>query len=169
MKGMLAGFESEQALQLACERLAASQFGHVETYTPAPPDADAEASGSPLPLVMFVAGMLGFVGFFLLMTYADVRAYPLDIGGRPRFAWPAFVPIAFELGALCAMAAGFLGYFVTCRMPKYHDPLDECASFRAASRDRWFLAVRCENPERLVQARSALDPLDPISLEEFLE
>jgi hypothetical protein len=29
--------------------------------------------------------------------------------------------------------------------------------------------VRCENPERLVQARSALDPLDPISLEEFLE
>jgi Protein of unknown function (DUF3341) len=167
MKGMLAGFESEQRLRLALQRLAAAQFEHVETYTPAPPDAELEPTGSPLPLLMFVAGMLGFIGFFLLMTYADVRAYALDIGGRPDFAWPAFVPISFELGVLCAMSAGFLGYFVLCRMPQLHDPVDECESFRAASRDRWFVAVRSGAPQRLAQARTALEALQPSSIEEF--
>jgi hypothetical protein len=123
MKGVLAGFASAQALRDAVERLAAADVREIETYTPAPLDEDS--SGSPLPLVMFVAGMLGFIGFMALMTYADVYAYPLNVGGRPQFAWPAFVPIAFEIGVLCAMAAGFVGYFVVCRMPRIYDPIDE--------------------------------------------
>jgi hypothetical protein len=165
VKGLLAGFESEHALRQAVDRLAAAQVGGVDTYTPAP--FDEGVSGSPLPLAMFVAGMLGFIGFMLLMGYADVYAYPLDIGGRPRFAWPAFVPIAFEIGVLCAMGVGFLGYFVVCRMPRLYDPIDECHSFRMASRDGWFVAVRANDAEHLVRARAVLDPLHPASVEEF--
>jgi hypothetical protein len=187
--GLLAGFESPEALRAALERFAQSEWaGTVETYTPMPPDDYASeasagaassadggpvpaqrdpASGSPLPLAMFVAGMLGFVAFFLLMTHADVQAYPLDIGGRPRFAWPAFVPIAFELGVLCAMAAGFFGYFLVCRLPRLYEPIDECASFRAAMSDRWFLAIRCTDAARLADARSLLRALEPATLEEI--
>ena len=129
MKGVLAGFTSERALNRAVERLVAEKLKNIETYTPKPLNEEAEPTGSPLPLAMFIAGMLGFVGFLLLMTYADVRAYPLDIGGRPQFAWPAFIPIAFELGVLCAMGAGFFGYFWLCRLPKLYDPVDDCDSF----------------------------------------
>jgi hypothetical protein len=111
--------------------------------------------------------MLGFIGFFLLMTYADVSAYPLDIGGRPKFAWPAFVPIAFELGVLCAMATGFFGFFFVCRMPQLYDPVDECASLRRASRDGWFVAVRCDDLQRLAHVRTIIEPLRPASIEEF--
>src|ERR1700679_3254896 len=119
MKGVLAGFESAEALREAVERLAAAGVREIETYTPAPLDEDS--SGAPRPLVMVVAGMLGFIGAMILMTYADVYAYPLNVGGRPRFAWPAFVPIAFEIGVLCAMVAGFFGYFIVCRMPRLYD------------------------------------------------
>lgn len=165
MKGVLAGFESESALRRALDCLAAEQVADVETYTPiALPE---HATGSPLPLVMFLAGVLGFAGFFLLMAYADLWAYPQDIGGRPDFAWPSFVPIAFELGVLCAMGAGFFGYFVLCRMPRPYDPVDECDSFRRASRDGWFVAVRCTDPQRVAHARAVLDGLRPRSVEEF--
>ena len=165
MNGLLAGFESQAALRGALVGLAAADIEEVETYTPLPPGiADQH---SPLPLVMFVAGMLGFLGFFLLMTYADVRAYPLDIGGRPDFAWPTFVPIAFELGVLCAMTAGFVGYFVLCRMPHLYDPVDECEAIRRASRDGWFVAIRSDDIQRLARARSVLEGLQPSSLEDF--
>jgi hypothetical protein len=166
MKGLLAGFESQAALHDALQRLAAADIAEVETYTPMP--LGTSARNSPLPLVMFTAGMLGFLGFFLLMTYADVRAYPLDVGGRPDFAWPTFVPIAFELGVLCAMTAGFVGYFVLCRMPHLYDPIDECDAMRRASRDGWFAAIRTDDPQRLARARSVLEGLQPMSLEDFL-
>ena len=165
MNGLLAGFDSPQDLQHALERLREARIEVLETNTPAP--LEEAASDSPLPMAMFVAGMAGFVGFFLLMTYADVYAYPLDIGGRPTFAWPAFVPIAFENGVLCAMVVGFFGYFAICRLPNLYDPVDECESFRRASRDGWFVAIRSSDAERAVQARAIIDALHPASVEEF--
>lgn len=169
MRGVLAGFTSEQALELAVDRLAAKKLERIETYTPQPMDEEAEPAGSPLPLVMFIAGMLGFLGFLLLMTYADVRAYPLDIGGRPQFAWPAFIPIAFELGVLCAMVAGFFGYFCICRMPQLYDSVDNSDRIKNASRDGWFVAVHSRDSMCLSEARALLAALEPESLEEFAE
>jgi hypothetical protein len=165
MRGVLAGFATEHALRHALECLMAEQVKGVETYTPVA--LNENPTGSPLPLVMFVAGVLGFVGFFALMAYADIWAYPLDIGGRPNFAWPSFVPIAFELGVLCAMAAGFFGYFLICRMPRLYDPIDECDNFRRASRDGWFVAVRSTDAQLIARAWAALDGLRPASIEEF--
>jgi hypothetical protein len=163
MTGILAAFDTERDLRHAVERLRAERIDALETYTPMA--LDERPSGSPLPLVMFVAGMLGFVGFFALMAYADVWNYPLNIGGRPRFSWPAFVPIAFELSVLTAMAAGFFGYFIVCRMPRLHEPIDECDSFREAMRDGWFVAIRTEEVERLSHARAVLDTLNPAVIE----
>jgi len=172
MKGLLAGFDSEQALREALQRFAS--WREIETYTPmplSPPGlVPAPRGASPaftLPLAMFIAGIAGFSAFFWLMAFADVRAYPLDIGGRPNFAWPTFVPIAFELGVLCAMAAGFFGFFIVCRLPRLFDPIDQCASLKRASRDGWFLAIRSSDAAHLEQARGILVALRPASIEEF--
>ena len=116
---------------------------------------------------MFLAAMIGFVGFFLLMAYADLWAYPLNIGGRPKFAWPAFVPIAFELAVLCAMGVGFLGYFAVNRMPRLHEPVDESDLMRQATRDGWVIAVRSEDDARLAQARKILGALRPAAMGEI--
>jgi len=163
MTGLLAGFESEPALREALEHF--SGWRELETYTPMP--LETERGRSPLPLAMLIGGGAGFIAFFLLMTYADVYAYPLNIGGRPNFAWPAFVPIAFELGVLCAMVSGFFGFFIVCRLPRLYDPIDECASLKGASRDGWFLAIRADGPDRLEEARRLLAALHPLSVEEF--
>lgn len=165
MRAVLIGFDNRQSLEKGLALLAAERIDASDVYSPMP--IEGQHSGSRLPLVMFAAGMLGFVGFFLLMSYADLQAYPLNIGGRPKFAWPAFVPIAFELGVLCAMAAGFVGYFVCCRLPRLYDAVDECPSFGNASRDGWFLEIRSDDAQRLARARAIVQPLAPSSIEEF--
>jgi Protein of unknown function (DUF3341) len=165
MSSILVEFDSQAALNEALARLAAAGITRVETYTPMPPEA--QSPHSPLPWCMFVAGILGFAGVFAVMTYADVHAYPLNIGGRPEFAWPTFVPIAFELGVLCAMLTGFIGYFIACRMPQLYDPVDECQALGRASRDGWLVSIGAENAERLNAARAVLASLAPASLEEY--
>lgn len=165
MASILLEFESQSALLEAHDRLTRAGITGIETYTPMP--LATEPARSPLPLCMFVAGTLGFAGVFVLMTFADVHAYPLNIGGRPEFAWPAFVPIAFELGVLCAMVTGFVGYFIVCRMPKLYDPVDECQAMRRASRDGWLLSIGAEDEKLLATARILLEPLAPTSIEQY--
>lgn len=143
MTSVLAAFRDQQALQSALHRLRAAQLGPLETYTPQP----LAEGASPLPLAIFGAGLLTMAASFALQVYANVSAYPLDIGGRPRFSWPAFVPIALENGILAAVAAGFLGYLIVNRLPRLYEPIDEAVAIHRASRDFWCVAIHTERTE----------------------
>ncbi|MBV9249391.1 MAG: DUF3341 domain-containing protein [Acetobacteraceae bacterium] len=158
--GVLAAFGSEQAFHAAVSSLRAAKLGEIETYTPKPP----EEGHSVLPLLVMLAGVLGAVASFALQTYANVFAYPINIGGRPGLSWPAFVPIAFENGVLAAVATGFVGYLVANRLPWLYDKVDECAAMRRAMRDLWCVAIRTDRPER---ARAVLHKFAPASIEDL--
>ena len=157
---ILAGFADEAAMRRAQARLA--PFGLVETHSPAPPEGD---EGSPLPLIVLVAGVLGAGGAFAVQAYANAVSYPMNIGGRPPVLWPSFIPSAFETGVLCAMLAGFVGFFVLCRLPMLYAPIDEAEVFRRASRDLWFLVLRPE-PGVVGPVRAALAGCGPVLSEE---
>ena len=137
MTRVVGAFTSEEGLKAALPRLHAAGFHTLETYTPTALDE----SGSILPMIILVAGVLGCVGGFLMQCYATMVSYPLNIGGRPGFSWPAFVPIAFEIGVMAAMVAGFFGYFVINHLPHLYDPIDEAKIVRQASIDRWCVAI----------------------------
>jgi hypothetical protein len=140
---IVASFESETGLIEALPRLRA--LGAVETYTP---KALHDDRPSILPLIVLIAGLVGAGAGFGIQVYANTVGYPVDIGGRPEFSWPAFVPIAFEIGILAAMLAGFFGYLVVNRLPHLYDKVDEAMLMRGASRDRWCVSIRTESPDQ---------------------
>lgn len=166
MSGFLAAFETEAALVRALSTLREHRLQY-ETYTPKP--LDEKPSGSPLPLVMFIAGMIAFCGFFFLLTWVNVWNWPIDIGGRPLFSWPVFVPITFELGILSAVAVGMIGYFAVNRMPCLYAPIDNCRSMRRAMRDLWIVAVESKDADLLALARRLLAGQSPLRIEEIPE
>ncbi|HEY7552270.1 MAG TPA: DUF3341 domain-containing protein [Hyphomicrobiaceae bacterium] len=163
--GIVLSFSSEAALRDAVERFEAQQVGPLETYSPLPVAGAGE--DRTVPSVMLVGGLLGAALGFGMETYANTAGYPLDIGGRPEFSWPSFVPIAFEIGVLFAILAAILAFFAVARMLELYEPVDECSSMRDAMRDKWVLAVRTPDANVLTRAREAANKLRPLAVEEI--
>jgi hypothetical protein len=117
---IVATFADADGLAHAQRRCEAARIGPTETYTPAPP-SDA-ATGSPIPLVILWAGLLGAALSFGLQSYSSTVAWRFDTGGRPPLSWPSYIPTTFENGFWCKLRRyhhGLLGaaVFVTLPMP----------------------------------------------------
>ena len=163
--GLVMAFKTEPALRRATTRL---NHEHISfgTYTPIPLEND-KPERSVLPKAILIAGLLGTAIGFGIQVYANTIGYPLNIGGRPGFSWPSFVPIAFEVGVLFAVLTGFFGYFVICRMPRLYDPIDECGAMRGAMRDAWIIAIRSDDPHLIERVRKMATELNPAVIEEI--
>ena len=149
MSGLAAEFAAEAPLVDAAQLLRRAGLRRIEAYTPYPVEALDEILPRPppvLPALVFAAGMLGLAGGFVLQWYGAAVSYSLDIGGRPPASWPAFIPIAFEIATLCAVLAGFVGFFAAARLPKPYQPIAALPNFERASQDRFFLVIDEADP-----------------------
>lgn len=80
-------------------------FKDFDSFTPFPIHGMEHAMGmkrTPLPYISFVAGAIGLCTAFFLTAWTHYISWPLNIGGKPLFALPAYIPIMFELTVLFA-------------------------------------------------------------------
>lgn len=149
--GLLARFSTAEDLVTAADRAYQAGYRLMDTYSPFP-IADLSQSmrlrPSPMPYIILAGGLTGAAVAFLGQTFATVVDYPLNIGGRPLFSWPAYIPITFELGVLLAATAGVLALFALTRFPQPYHPVFRSDDFNAhASQDGFYLSIEASDPQ----------------------
>jgi hypothetical protein len=84
---------------------------------------------------------------FALQYWASVIAYPLNIGGRPLAAWPAFVVPSYELTILFSAIGAAVGMIVFNGLPQPYHPVFNVERFSLASSDKFFLVIESTDPK----------------------
>jgi hypothetical protein len=146
--GVLAEYDTPRAIFYACEQIRDAGFRRFDSYTPFPVHGLDKAMGlgpSYLPWLVLIAGILGAVLALLLMVWTSAYAYPLNIGGKPTWSIPAFIPITFEVTILFSGLTAVFGMFILNGMPIYHHPLFELPIFTKASDDTFFIMIEARD------------------------
>lgn len=165
MYGLMAEFETPEAVVAAARRTHAEGYRRVDAFSPIPVEGLAEAIGfhwTSLPIVVFVGGLLGGSTGFGMCWYANVISFPLNIGGKPFNSWPMWIPITFELTILGAALCAVFGMLAMNGLPTPYHPTFNVERFALASSDRFFLCIKARDKKfDLAQTKQFLESLNP--------
>lgn len=162
-EGLLAEFDGPDGLERAFVRLRALGYTRLESWSPyAVRGIVKRLPESPVPWIMLVAGLGGAGLAYFIEWWCNGYDLPLNVGGRPLNAIPAYIPIAFETGVLVASLAGFFAILGLSGLPRLYHPLFEVDGYERASVDRFWIGVDASDPrfddqvERVLEDSGAL-------------
>jgi|SRR5215472_2773781 len=173
-KGLLYGYAAEfdDPTQLVDATRAVRQAGYerFEAYTPYPiRELDEIVPGwNPLAAIVLIGGIAGALTAWIMQSWIAVVDFPINVGGRPLYSWPSFVPITFELTVLFASLAAFFGALGLCGFPLPHHPVFNLKEFARVSEDRFFLCIEARDSQfNLQKTAQLLDAFEPLELWEI--
>lgn len=147
-------FEEEDALFSAVRRVRKSGYRLHDVYTPFPIhglDKEMGLRETSIHTAGFIYGITGTTTALTGMTWVFTKDWPLNIGGKPHFALPAWIPITFELTVLFAAVGMVLTFCYLCQLApfvrKHHFHL-------RATDDKFVMVIDCsaKNNESEVSA-----------------
>lgn len=170
--GVMAEFDNPTELVAAARQTYEAGYRRINGYSPYPIEELWEAIGfhhTGLPLIVFIGGVVGGLGGFLMQYYLSVFEYPLNVGGRPLNSWPAFIPITFECTILAAAFAAVFGMLALNKLPQPYHPVFNAPNFALATRDHFFLVIEANDPnfshDEVVDFMKRLGPKDVSDVE----
>ncbi len=105
VKYILGHFDDPDEMMSGIDQLQKSNIAIEDVFTPFPIHGIENKLGvkrSRLPIAAFCFGLLGTITAFTMVYYMLVIDWPMNIGGKPAFAFPDFIPVMFELTVLFA-------------------------------------------------------------------
>jgi len=147
--GLVAEFETVEAVLHAAEQVRASGFTRFDVHSPIPIHGLDEAMGirmSRLPWIAAGGGAAGAGVALLLQWWTNAVDYPYIISGKPFFGLPANIPVTFELTVLFASIGAVFGMLIANGLPQLYHPLFRVDRFRRATTDRFFVSIEASDP-----------------------
>src|ERR1700709_2310543 len=160
--GLLAEFNTPSELVYATQEARRAGYRRMECYTPYPVEEAA------VPLVVLLGGLMGVTTAFLMETWVNVWAYPLNIAGRPLFSWPAFIIPAYEWTIPFRGLSAAFGMIALNGLPQLYHPVFNAPNFRnGATTDKFFLCLEAADPKfSLTETRAFLETFPAVSVVE---
>jgi hypothetical protein len=157
--GTVAEFADPTSLVGAAKQVRELGYERFEVYSPYPIKAldKIVPSYNFVPLFTLTGGLLGAATAWSMQYYIAAIDYPINVGGRPLYSWPSFVPILFELTVLLSAGLCFFGTLGLCGFPKPHFALFNLPEFAKATSNRFFLCIESADP--IYRAESVSDLL----------
>jgi mono/diheme cytochrome c family protein len=143
-------FATPDALIHAVEETVRAGYTKYDVHSPYPIhgiERTMKLRTSPLGYFALAFGLLGAVGAISLMSWVSLVEYPLVIGGKPFWSWPAFVPVAFEITVLLASVLTVVTMIVLYfRFPNNSHPLHDTPYMKRVSSDGFGVSIQADDP-----------------------
>jgi hypothetical protein len=166
--GILAEFEKPEALVEAAKHAREHGYRRLDAFTPFPVHELESVLAFDDRRVLrlgLLGGCTGFAVALGMQAFTNFD-YPINVGGRPLYPLSAFAVVVFELTVLFSALFAALGMLVLNGLPRLSYPVFAAPRFRLASKDRFFLCIRADDPQFDVsQTRRFLESLGPQSVE----
>jgi hypothetical protein len=150
LHGVMAEFDTGQALVDAARRAVAQGFTKLEAYSPVPIEELNDIihkKRTILPKLVLAGGLTGMATGFALQYWASVIEFPMNVGGRPFASWPTFIIPSYELTILFSAITAALGMIILSGLPQPYHPVFNVERFSMASSDKFFLVLESADPK----------------------
>lgn len=115
-------FDDEEVLFPAVKSVRKAGYKLHDVFTPFPIHGLDHAMGlreTSLHTAGFIYGITGTTTALSCISWIFVKDWPWNIGGKPHFALPAWIPITFELTVLFAAVGMVLTFCYLCQMAPF--------------------------------------------------
>src|SRR5450432_1536828 len=136
-------FDEENVLFSAVKNVRKSGYKIHDVYTPFPIHGLDKTMGlrdTSLHTAGFIYAITGTATALSFISWVFTSDWPLNIGGKPHFALPAWIPIIFELTVLFAAVGMVITFCYLCQLApfvkKHHFHL-------RATDDKFVMVIEC--------------------------
>ena len=133
-------FNDEKVLFPAIKNVRKAGYKIHDVYSPFPLHGLDHAMGirdTSLHTAGFIFGITGTATALSCMGWIFTSDWPLNIGGKPHFALPAFIPITFETTVLFASVGMTLTFCYLCQIAPF------IKKHPRATDDLFVMAIEC--------------------------
>jgi hypothetical protein len=155
-KFVVGSFDDEAVLFPAVKKVRKAGYKIHDVYTPFPVHGLDHAMGlreTSIHTAGFIYAITGTTIAVTFISWVFTKSWPLNIGGKPLFALPAWIPVTFELTVLMAAVGMVLTFCYLCTLAPF---VKKHIFHLRATDDLFVMAIECTDKTNDAEVQSFL-------------